>query len=125
MLSCVPYNCPFVVQGVLAVGFGTDGGKDYYKVKNSWGGTWGEKGYIRMVRDKDQCGIADSASYPTGVKKASPGPGPAPGPSPGPGPAPGPSPAGGCGDCVSQGKTWCYKDSQCHGEKKDRLVCSR
>jgi len=81
-------------HGVLAVGFGTDSGKDYYKVKNSWGATWGESGYIRMVQGKDQCGIADSASYPTGAKKMGPGPKPGPGPSPGPGPAPGPSPTG-------------------------------
>ena len=47
-----------------------------------------------MVQGKDQCGIADSASYPTGAKKMGPGPKPGPGPSPGPGPAPGPSPTG-------------------------------
>ena len=43
--------------------------KPYYKVKNSWGASWGESGYLRIVRGKDMCGIASSPSYPTGVKK--------------------------------------------------------
>jgi len=52
-------------HGVLLVGFGTDSGKDYWKVKNSWGAGWGENGYIRMIRGQNQCGLANSASYPT------------------------------------------------------------
>jgi len=68
-------------HGVLVVGYGTDSGKEYWKVKNSWGTTWGDAGYIRMTKScsatgrqllggggggskKGECGILSQPSYP-------------------------------------------------------------
>lgn len=47
-------------HGVAVVGYG-DG---YLIIRNSWGGNWGEKGYMRMKSGHNVCGVAQSASYP-------------------------------------------------------------
>ena len=71
---------PDINHGVLVVGYGTDktvegdGPKDYFKVKNSWGSTWGEGGYFRLARAETDpadpkgnwgmCAILSLLSYP-------------------------------------------------------------
>jgi C1A family cysteine protease len=56
-------------HGVLLVGYGTEKGTDYWLVKNSWGEGWGEKGYIRILREMTKtgpgiCGLQSQPSYP-------------------------------------------------------------
>ena len=56
-------------HGVLVAGYGTEGSQPYWLVKNSWGTSWGENGYVKIektssTKTKGTCGIAMQPSYP-------------------------------------------------------------
>ena len=44
-------------HNVAVVGYGTEKGKDYWLIKNSWGKGWGAEGYMKLIRGKDACNI--------------------------------------------------------------------
>merc|ERR1711904_639394 len=50
-------------HGVLAVGYNTAEG--YWLVKNSWGASWGDNGYIKLAQSGNVCGILNQPVYPT------------------------------------------------------------
>jgi len=57
-------------HGVLAVGYDTISGTEAYIVKNSWGGSWGNSGYVYISTDPSAnngngvCGILSMATFP-------------------------------------------------------------
>ena len=55
-------------HAVVVVGYGHDekSNMDYWLVKNSWGKSWGDGGYVKMARNRNNnCGIASDTTIPT------------------------------------------------------------
>jgi C1A family cysteine protease len=46
-------------HAIQLVGYNTDASTPYWIVRNSWGSTWGEDGYIYLEMNQNTCGVAD------------------------------------------------------------------
>jgi len=88
-------NCPYtggINHAVVAVGYGQDSGRKYWLIRNSWGSSWGEGGYIRMAYGERACSLtACFSALPLASNEPVPPSPPTP-PSPPPPPTPPPTP---------------------------------
>ncbi|EFO93481.1 hypothetical protein CRE_29181 [Caenorhabditis remanei] len=61
------YECRNESLGYLSmtlIGYGTEGNQPYWIVKNSWGSSWGDQGYMRLARGNNTCGMRDFVVAP-------------------------------------------------------------
>merc|ERR1712087_1055198 len=49
-------------HAVVMLGWGTENGRKYWLIKNSWTDKWGDKGFFKIARGVDECGIEDDVS---------------------------------------------------------------
>merc|ERR1712072_1109397 len=102
-------------HGVLAVGYDSSAG--YFKVKNSWGSSWGDNGYLKISTSGNVCGIKSQPSFPKVNGGAPPAPPPSPTP---PTPPPAPTPAG----TTHYGAPPCMDDEQAGDFEGGGKICS-
>jgi len=89
IMTGVPSSCT-LNHAILATGYGPN----FWKIKNSWGSSWGDQGYAKFERTTAGCGpfglfFQDAGFQPTLGEGPSPSPVPLPSPLP---PSPTPSP---------------------------------
>ena len=59
-----PSDCDVIVNHAMqAVGFGVSGGLPYAIIRNSWGTSWGDQGYINVWLSDTSFGTCGLYSY--------------------------------------------------------------
>merc|ERR1712150_2346 len=103
-------------HAVIAVGYGVDG-QSYFRIRNSWGSSWGESGNIRLAQSGGSQDVACLYQYAPVTPTLSTAPIPTPPQTPPtpvpPQPTPAPPPSGSC-HAISSVTTddWC--NANCH-----------
>ena len=104
-----------VDHAITVVGYGTDNGQDYWLIKNSWGPNWGEKGFMRMARGVNMCGIGSAIATVSCEKAAGPTDAPMTTVKP-------------CddkfGNCAVMAKSYCYQTQIAEGCPKSCGLCT-
>ena len=58
-------HCPAgTSHAVVLTGWGSENGKNYWILRNSWGAGWGDGGYMKIGRGKNMCGMNNIVVYP-------------------------------------------------------------
>lgn len=107
-------------HGVVAVGFGVETSIEYFLVRNSWGASWGDNGYIKLGTEGNVCGILNDSDN-SFVKFSGDPPNPPEPPVPVPVPTPPPTPVPSLGH---YGAPPCLSDETTIGLGKGLSVCA-
>ena len=110
----VDHGCKGSVNhAVIAVGYGTDSGEAYFKIRNSWGKSWGENGYVRLgEHSSDADGNACLFKWPGSYPQLDPSVSPSPSPSP--------TPSGSCSDISN----WSDQEGETCNQFKNNHWCT-
>ena len=58
---------PKVDHYVEVVGYGSEGGKNYWLARNFWGTAWGESSFVRILMGKDNLGLETKCYFSKGL----------------------------------------------------------